>query len=98
MQALYLKRNEVSALLGMPETKAMAILASHGILPVDLGRGRGNGLRWRTSAVIQVADTLHAETQRPLSCPKKKRAISRPLIGKSAEDLDREFRSEALLQ
>ena len=58
--------------------------------PIDLGKGRGHGLRWRTSAVISVADALHAEAQQRTATPHRQR-VAHPLRGRSVEELCAEF-------
>lgn len=91
---LYLTRKEIGAALAVSERKARAILEQHGVKPVDLGRGRGNGLRWRTSAVIQVADTLHAEAQQQKAKSARRPTKMRPIRGRSASELFAEFNRE----
>ena len=86
MPPLFLRKKELGEFLGMSVAQAMSILSEHGVKPVDLGRGRGHGLRWRTSAVIHVADTLHGEAQAKVSVPHRRR-VSRPLQGRSAADI-----------
>lgn len=87
---LFLTTNEVCLLLNMGKSCALAFLARYGIMPVDLGKGRGKGLRWRMTAVIKLADILHTEAQTARQIPSKK---SSPfsLRGKSAKDLMAEF-------
>ena len=92
MPPLLLTRQGIADALSMPEKLARAILAAHGVQPIDLGKGRGHGLRWRTSAVIAVADALHAEAQRQKGRPHRPRKCS-PLKGRSAADLYAEFQT-----
>lgn len=40
------------ALTGLPAAKFAAVMRQHGVVPVDFGRGRGNGLRWEREAVM----------------------------------------------
>jgi hypothetical protein len=91
IQPLYLNRAELGPFLGMSERKAREILAAYGLKPVDLGRGRGNGLRWRTSAVITIADTLHAEAQAQRNHAKRKARAEHKVCGRSAAELYAEF-------
>lgn len=86
---LFLTTAQLGEWLNMGSDSAKKILIEHGILPVDLGRGRGKGLRWRTSAVIKFADTLHAEAQAKQH-PRRKAPYS--LKGKSVVDLLAEFK------
>ena len=90
MTPLLLTRKEVAATLGMTERQARAILAAHGVKPIDLGKGRGHGLRWRTSAVIAVADALHDAAQAQADKPRRPRKLT-PLRGRTAADLFAEF-------
>lgn len=94
---LFLRTRELKNILGISETRALELLREHGIKPVDLGRGRGNGLRWRTTSVIQLADTLHAEAQ-AISRQIGRKAMPGPIRGKSAADLYAEFNREHTLQ
>lgn len=70
---------ECERLQGFPD----GILKEHHLSPIDLGPGRGRGLRWHRGAVKAVIDTLHAEAQ-----PKQKARVAvpkevRPVLGKS---------------
>ena len=84
---LFLTKDEIGPALNMSESKARATLDKYGVKPVDRGRGRGNGLRWRTSAVIQVADTLHAEAQNRQAKNSSRLPRKRPLLGRSAAEV-----------
>ena len=90
MESLFLSRKEIGKALGMSERKARAVLAKYGVKPVDLGRGRGNGLRWRVAAVISVADTLHDKAQAKQAVRRGRSAPS-PIQGRTAADLYAEF-------
>ena len=94
---LFLRTKELKDVLGLPESRALALLEEHGIKPVDMGRGRCNGLRWRTSAVIHLADTLHAEAQ-STERQRRKKAASHPIRGRNAAELYAEFNREQRLQ
>ena len=95
---LFLTKEEIGPALNMSESKARATLDKYGVKPVDRGRGRGNGLRWRTSAVIQVADTLHAEAQQKKAKSTRRPTKTSPIRGRSAADLYAEFNREQPLQ
>ena len=87
---LFLTTAQLGEWLNIGADSAKKILIGHGIQPVDLGRGRGKGLRWRTSAVIKFADMLHTEAQ--AKQPQKRKAKSPfSVLGKSAEELLAEF-------
>lgn len=82
-----LRTSEVTELMGMSKTVAMGILKKYHLSPIDLGPGRGRGLRWHRGAVKAVIDTLHAEAQ-----PKQKARVSipkevRPVLGKKTQAL-----------
>ena len=91
---LLLTRSQIGAALSMSEGNARKILEAHGVLPINLGRGRGNGLRWLTSAVIKVADILHAEAQAK-SAKKCRRILTHTLVGKTAAQLFAEFNGKS---
>ena len=87
---LFITTDELAKWLNMSAARARQLLCSHGVQPVDLGRGRGRGLRWRTSAVIQFADMLHTEAQ--ATQPRKRKAKAPfSVLGKSASELFAEF-------
>ena len=90
MEALFLNRKQIGPALGISERKARAVLAQYGVKPVDLGRGRDNGLRWRMSAVISVADTLHDKAQAK-QVVRRRRPAPCPIQGRTAADLYAEF-------
>lgn len=46
-----LKTREVAALWSVSEAFARKMLTSAGAKPIDLGAGRGRGLRWRASDI-----------------------------------------------
>lgn len=98
MEPELLKTRELPFILNMPEKKARKVLVAHGVQPVDLGPGRGNGLRWHRRAVMTVIDTLHAEAQAKAGVPKRRRPpkTSGYVIGKSAEELFAEFNMGAV--
>lgn len=91
---LLLTRSQIAVALSMSEGNARKTLEAHGIRPINLGRGRGNGLRWLTSAVIKVADILHAEAQAK-GAKKCRRIPAHTLIGQSAAQLFAEFNGKS---
>ncbi|MBQ3058799.1 MAG: hypothetical protein IJD16_00580 [Desulfovibrio sp.] len=90
-----LKRQDIARVLNVSESRARQLLAEHGVNPIDMGRGRGNGLRWRTSAVIEVADILHAEAQSQKKQALRQSRAFHPLRGKSAANLWAEFNGQS---
>ena len=91
---LLLTRSQIAVALNVSEGNARKMLEAHGVLPINLGRGRGNGLRWLTSAVIKVADILHAEAQAK-SAKKCRRIPAHTLVGKTAAQLFAEFNGKS---
>lgn len=85
-----LTRSQISQILNVSESNAKRILAEHGVQPIDLGRGRGNGLRWHTEAVIKVADILHTEAQ-SRKPQRRKQSQLYSIKGKTAAQLLAEF-------
>lgn len=51
MSERFLRKAEIGDVFGTSPDIARAILLKHGVHPVDLGAGRGRGLRWLESAV-----------------------------------------------
>ena len=98
MEPTLLTTEQASKLMGMGITRSLNLLRSHGVQPVDLGRGRGNGLRWHRRAVMTVIDTLHAEAQAKAGVPRRRRQTktSGCVIGKSAKELFAEFNMGAV--
>ena len=86
---LFLDRTALGKFLGIPPDTAIRLLKRYGCVPIDLGRGRGLGLRWRTSRVMEIADALHAEAQKT---PAKEYVEDRPLH-RSFDKLCMELRS-----
>ena len=87
MMGELLKTPEVADLMNTSKSVAIGILKEHHLSPIDLGPGRGRGLRWHRGAVKAVIDTLHAEAQ-----PKQKARVAipkevRPVLGKSPRAL-----------
>lgn len=90
-QHLYLTTKQLAFLFNVSERRARQIVMEHGLKPVDLGRGRGNGLRWRTNVVIEIADILHAEAQSQESRTLRQARPVHPVRGKSPKELWAEF-------
>ena len=99
MEPTLLTTEQASELMGMGITRSLNLLRSHGVQPVDLGRGRGNGLRWHRRAVMTVIDTLHAEAQKKAGVPKRRRAHAAGcILGRSADELYNEMYGKGAVQ
>ena len=87
---LLLKTEEVCQCLNTGAKTALRLLTKHELFPIDLGKGRGNGLRWHYSEVIKLADILHAEAQ-PVKVKRNRQSSQFKLTGKTAAELYAEF-------
>lgn len=74
MRDRLLRKSEVAAMFGTSPGVAASILRQHGLYPIDIGRGRGKGLRWLESGVQAVLLAIHQKAQ-----PKPKK-VRRPTI------------------
>lgn len=90
-ESLLLNRKELAQLMGMSVKKAIELVSLHGVAPIDLGRGRGNGLRWQRSAVIEVVDILHTQAQSRKRTAPRKTPNELSVRGKTAAQLLAEF-------
>lgn len=52
--SILITTKEAIELTGIPSCKFVAVMARAGILPIDFGKGRGNGLRWPKDDVINA--------------------------------------------
>lgn len=93
-----LRKKDLPGVMNMSVSTAIDILRRYGVRPVDLGFGRGKGLRWHLGAVKTVIDTLHAEAQ----TAKSKRVMNpkevRPVLGKTASELYAELYDRGAVQ
>lgn len=87
MEPELLKNKELPSVLNMPVEKARKLLSEHRIKAIDLGPGRGNGLRWLAREVRGLADTLHAEAQKKAGSPKRRRVRTGCILGKPHDEL-----------
>ena len=87
----FLTLEQCANYLNTSKSTARRLLIKYNIMPIDYGIGRRNGLRWRTSAVIQLSDTLHAEAQSKTAKRRKPPKVVHPVCGKSAAELYMEF-------
>lgn len=89
---LLLKKKQVADLLNIGPTTVPQFLSARGIEPIDLGPGRGKGLRWLAAAVIEIPGIVHAEAQAKASQPKTRKARQKfSMRGKTAAQLVAEF-------
>ena len=98
MMGELLRTPEVADLMGMSKSVALSVLKQHHLSPIDLGPGRGRGLRWHRGAVKAVIDTLHAEAQ-----PKQRARVAipkevRPVLGKNPRALFEELYNRGAAQ
>ncbi len=98
MLASLLTKGQIAELLGTTPGVAATLLAEKGIHPIDLGRGRGRGLRWYSLAVDTVIRQMHDDAQ-----PKEKRPVPRLpkpglVQGRSVHDLYAELTGQTKVQ
>lgn len=67
-----LRKADIAAMLSTNADMAASILKKYGCYPIDLGYGRGRGLRWLESAVINAMRLMHMEAQ-PIPKEKKEK-------------------------
>lgn len=89
-----LKTEQLSAFTGLPQAVILSALKQAGISAIDTGKGRGRGLRWLTSAVMEVVHTMHRNAQ----STKKPHARAHAVIGRRPDDLFAELARETLPQ
>ena len=70
MSDRFLRKSDIAAMLSTSECMAASFLKKYGCYPIDLGYGRGRGLRWLESAVINAMRLMHMEAQQ---VPKEKK-------------------------
>jgi len=87
MKLLNLK--DVAELLGTTPGAARGVLERLGVVPYDLGRGRGLGLRWHPQEIIEALERSRRPRQAPGSKPARKAAD--PFFGKTTAELIREL-------
>lgn len=98
MNAELLKTKEMMAIMNMGKDLAVNLLRKHGVEPIDLGSGRGRGLRWHKKAVKAVCDTLYAEASAKRKKPSPAPQSFRPVFGRSVSELFEELNSKRALQ
>lgn len=63
MSERLLKKSEIAERFATSWQTASRLLAAQGVMPIDLGRGRGKGLRWLESGVQAALLALHRASQ-----------------------------------
>lgn len=59
----YIKKEDIAELFGTTSGVAEETLKKAGVMPIDLGRGRGCGKRWLLSAVMSAIQNIHDKAQ-----------------------------------
>lgn len=79
--------------MGCSLRRAKSWLHEHGVEPIDLGKGRGGGLRWLRESVMEALHTMATG-----NAPKKKKTRVRhyTVENKTADALLREFNIERM--
>lgn len=84
---VFIKSSLLPSITGMSVTQSIAHLTRGGLQPVDLGRGRGKGLRWHVASVRKVFDTLNDNAQKCQPKAHRPARSRRPVSGRSLEEL-----------
>ena len=84
---LFIRLSDIADMFGgISESAALALLASHDVRPVDLGRGANHGKIWYAPAIQALAAELHEEAQIQSESPEKPKVKAKT---KSSLDLRR---------
>lgn len=62
---LYVTTKQAASLIGISPKLLLAILIEHDVPFVNLGRGRGHGLRWPRDRVIEIFEALCCKKSNP---------------------------------
>ena len=88
MESPFMDRFELAAYLHMPEKPSRALLARHGVLPVNTDcRSHKTRLLWSRMDVMRVADTLLASSRPQPAEYVPPRKGSRRVIGRDIDAL-----------
>lgn len=87
MKLLNLKA--AAELLGTTPGAARGVLERLGVVPYDLGRGRGLGLRWHPQEVLEALERSRRPRQAPAPRPARKQ--EHLILGRPMDDLIREL-------
>lgn len=84
---VFIKTDLLPSVTGMSVAQSLYYLSKGGLQPVDLGRGRGKGLRWHLESVRKVFDTLNDNAQQCQPKVHKSVRTRRPVSGRTLDDL-----------
>ena len=88
MESPFFDRHEIAEYLHMPEKPARALLARHGVLPINADtRSRKTRLLWSRMDVMRVADTLLAKAAPAQAEHVVPRKGSRRILGRDIDAL-----------
>lgn len=90
MRDKYLTKRDIAAMFQTKWDRAASILRERGVCPIDLGYGRGYGLRWLESAVLAAMKAIHNEAQQTVPQPGKKVKIRTKTPGLHLADMTAE--------
>jgi hypothetical protein len=84
---VFIKTDLLPSVTGMSVAQSLYYLSKDGLQPIDLGRGRGKGLRWHVASVRKVFDTLNDNAQQCQPKAHKPARVHRPVSGRTLDDL-----------
>lgn len=84
---VFIKTSLLPSITGMSVTQSLHLLSQGGLQPVDLGKGRGKGLRWHVASVRKIFDTLNDNAQKSQPKAHKLSRTRRPVSGRTLDDL-----------
>jgi hypothetical protein len=88
MTAELITQSDLGVMLSMGGRNAREFCARHGVLPINVGKGKRASLRWSRSAVMQMLCTLQADA----GAPRRKAVRSKTnILGKTAASLHKEL-------
>ena len=89
MTAELIKMSDLGIMLSMGERSAREFCERHGVLPINVGKGKRASLRWNRAEVMQMLSTLRAK-EKPKDVVPRSRSRN-TVVGKSAATLYREL-------
>lgn len=84
MTPLTIKTEDLADFTGLPQSVIMSALEKAGVSAINTGKGRGRGLRWLSSAVIEVVATMHRDAQKK---QQRRHVRTHSVSGRSVDDL-----------